>query len=86
MEATERFALPVLGSPVQRLGDSVAASHQSVCDFTLHAAEAGANEVLTSRTVVPAETFDLMVAEPTTPEHRMTWIRDTLRNQQFKQV
>jgi uncharacterized protein (DUF1778 family) len=68
--ATERLDLPVLRSTWQRLRAAAAASHQSVADFMVSAAEARADEVLSAHTVVSAACFDSLVAEmdkPTEP-------------------
>lgn len=54
----------------QRLRTAAEATHQTLTDFVLGAAEARAEEVLRSRTIVPADYFDRLVAalnQPPTP-------------------
>jgi uncharacterized protein (DUF1778 family) len=65
--ATEHLDLPVLASTWQRLRAAAAASHQSVADFMVSAAEARADEVLSAHTVVPAAYFDTLIAELNEP-------------------
>ena len=46
----------------QRLRAAAQASHQTLTDFVLDAAQAKANELLESRTLVPPDYFDQLLA------------------------
>lgn len=70
----------------RRLRAAAAASHQSVAEFVLTAAETRADEVLATRTVVQADFFDRMAAETDEPAEPLGWLSEALGHPQFKQV
>lgn len=70
----------------RRLRAAAAASHQSVSEFVLAAAEARADEVLGTRTVVQADFFDRMMAEADEPAEPLPWLSAALGHPRFKQV
>jgi uncharacterized protein (DUF1778 family) len=77
-----------LAPPVtqRRLQAAAAASHQSVSEFVLAAAEARADEVLGTRTVVEAEFFDRMMAEADESAEPPPWLSEALGHPRFRQV
>ncbi|HUC23124.1 MAG TPA: DUF1778 domain-containing protein [Streptosporangiaceae bacterium] len=70
----------------RRLSAAAAASHQTVSEFVLAAAEARADEVLATRTLVPADFFDRMMAEADEPAEALPWLSEAMEHPQFKQV
>jgi len=52
----------------------------------LAAAEARADEVLATRTLVPADFFDRMMAEADEPAEALPWLSEAMEHPQFKQV
>jgi uncharacterized protein (DUF1778 family) len=87
MAATEWFDLPVPRSIWQRLLAAAAASHQSVEDFMVSAAEERADEVLAAHTVVSVACFDALVAALDEPPERNGALRAvSQKRHEFKQV
>lgn len=62
MTTATRLNFRVRPDAEQRLRAAAAASDQSLTDFVISAAEARADEVLATHTLVPADYFDALVA------------------------
>jgi uncharacterized protein (DUF1778 family) len=87
MAATERLDLPVPRGIWQRLLAAAAASHQSVEDFMVSAAEERADEVLAAHTVVPVAYFDALVAALDEPPEANEALRAvSQKRHEFKRV
>jgi uncharacterized protein (DUF1778 family) len=74
MSTAARLNFRVRPDTEHRLRAAAAATDQSLTDFVISAAEARADEVLASRTVVPAEYFDQVIAAldaPATPNEAL---------------
>lgn len=70
MTTAARLNFRVRPDTEHRLRAAAAATDQSLTDFVISSAEARAEEVLASRTLVPADYFDQMIAAldaPVTP-------------------
>jgi uncharacterized protein (DUF1778 family) len=71
----------------QRLRTAAAASDQSLTDFVISAAEVRADEVLATRTLVPAEYFDALIAALDAPMERNEALTAAARKRhRFKQA
>ncbi|HEV2886063.1 MAG TPA: DUF1778 domain-containing protein [Jatrophihabitans sp.] len=62
MTTATRLNFRVRPDTEHRLRAAAAATDQSLTDFVISAAEARANEVLASHTLVPADYFDQLIA------------------------
>jgi uncharacterized protein (DUF1778 family) len=74
MTTASRLNFRVRPDTEQRLRAAAAATDPSLTDFVISAAEARADEVLASHTLVPADYFDQLIAaldEPVTPNEAL---------------
>lgn len=74
MTTAARLNFRVRPDTEHRLRAAAAATDQSLTDFVISSAEARADEVLASRTLVPADYFDQLIAaldEPVTPNESL---------------
>lgn len=74
MTTAARLNFRVRPDTEHRLRAAAAATDQSLTDFVISAAEARADEVLASHTLVPADYFDQLLAaldEPVTPNEAL---------------
>ncbi|HEX8081228.1 MAG TPA: DUF1778 domain-containing protein [Jatrophihabitans sp.] len=74
MATAARLNFRVRPDTEHRLRAAAAATDQSLTDFVISSAEARAEEVLASRTLVPADYFDQLIAaldEPVTPNEAL---------------
>jgi uncharacterized protein (DUF1778 family) len=87
MTTATRLNFRVRPDTEHRLRAAAAATDQSLTDFVISAAEARADEVLASHTLVPADYFDQLIAAldaPVTPNEALRTV--ARRPRRVKQV
>lgn len=77
-----RLNFRVRGEVERRLRAAASASDQSLTDFVISAAESRADEVLATRTAVPAEYFDQFLAALDAPVERNAALTRAARERQ----
>jgi uncharacterized protein (DUF1778 family) len=87
MTTAARLNFRVRPDVEHRLRAAAAATDQSLTDFVISAAEARADEVLASHTLVPADYFDRLIAALDAPVTRNEALRTVVRRpRRVKQV